>query len=74
MRIGVFGGSFDPVHVGHLIVADAAADILGLETVLFVPARLQPFKIGRHFARPADRVAMLKLALGDNGRLLVDQR
>ena len=39
MRIGVFGGTFDPVHVGHLAIAQAALDTAGLERVIFVPAR-----------------------------------
>ena len=74
MRIGVFGGSFDPVHVGHLVVANAAAKKLRLERVLFVPARLQPFKIGRHYAAPDDRLAMLRLAITGNEVFLVDRR
>ena len=74
MRLGVFGGSFDPVHLGHLIVAEAAADLLKLDKVLFVPARVQPFKIGQHSAAAADRVAMLKLAIDGNPRFSVDRR
>ena len=46
--IGLFGGSFDPVHHGHLIVAQVASETLGLERLRFVPAREQPFKRGRH--------------------------
>ncbi len=74
MRLGVFGGSFDPVHVGHLIVAEAAADLLRLEKVLFVPARVQPFKVGLHSASAEDRVAMLKLAIDHNARFEIDSR
>ena len=74
MRLGVFGGSFDPVHVGHLIVAEAAADILQLEKILFVPARVQPFKIGQHSASAEDRVAMLQLAIAENPRFSLDRR
>jgi nicotinate-nucleotide adenylyltransferase len=61
--IGLLGGSFDPVHHGHLIVARVAAEALELECLRFVPAREQPFKQGRHSAPPADRAAMLGLAL-----------
>jgi nicotinate-nucleotide adenylyltransferase len=61
--IGLLGGSFDPVHHGHLIVALVAAEALGLECLRFVPAREQPFKQGRHSAPAADRAAMLALAL-----------
>ena len=74
MRLGVFGGSFDPVHVGHLIVAEAAAEALHLEKVLFVPARVQPFKVGLHSAPAEDRVAMLRLAIDGNPRFSVDLR
>lgn len=58
MTIGLFGGSFDPIHHGHLIVAQAVADALGLEEVRFVPAREQPFKAGQHLA-PAERRALM---------------
>lgn len=74
MRFGVFGGSFDPVHIGHLIVAEAAADQLRLDKVLFVPARVQPFKVGLHSASVADRVAMLRLAIHENPRFFLDLR
>lgn len=74
MRIGVFGGSFDPVHVGHLIVAEAAVDKLQLEKILFVPARVQPFKVGQHSASAEDRVAMLQLAIDENPRFYLDRR
>jgi nicotinate-nucleotide adenylyltransferase len=61
--IGLFGGSFDPVHHGHLIVAQVARETLALEAVRFVPAREQPFKQGRHRSSPSDRAAMLSLAI-----------
>jgi nicotinate-nucleotide adenylyltransferase len=61
--IGLFGGSFDPVHHGHLIVGQVAREQLGLELLRFVPAREQPFKQGRHGSSPVDRAAMLSLAL-----------
>jgi len=60
--IGLFGGSFDPVHHGHLIVAQVAAERLGLESLRFLPAREQPFKRGRHRTSPEHRAAMLSLA------------
>src|SRR5262245_39539136 len=62
MRIGVFGGTFDPVHYGHLRPIEATAKKFGLERVLYVPARLSPLKT----EPPTDarhRVAMLALAL-----------
>jgi nicotinate-nucleotide adenylyltransferase len=61
--VGLFGGSFDPVHHGHLIVGQVASETLGLDTLRFVPAREQPFKRGRHAAPPAARAAMLDLAV-----------
>jgi nicotinate-nucleotide adenylyltransferase len=74
VRIGVFGGSFDPVHIGHLIVAEAAADALQLVRVHFVPARQQPFKHGTHLAAAEHRVAMLRVALEGNPRFRLDLR
>ncbi len=61
--VGLFGGSFDPVHHGHLIVGRVAAEALGLAELRFVPAREQPFKAGRHGAGPEHRAAMLDLAV-----------
>lgn len=69
MRIGLFGGSFDPVHNGHLTLAACCAEQGGLDAVWFVPAALQPFKLGGPVASDADRVAMLRLAIaGTPGR------
>jgi nicotinate-nucleotide adenylyltransferase len=61
--IGLFGGSFDPVHHGHLIVAQVAVEALRLDSIRFVPAREQPFKRGRHRSAPEHRTAMLSLAV-----------
>ena len=70
----LFGGSFDPVHVGHLIVAEAAAEALGADVrVRFVPAREQPFKRAAHGASPEQRAAMLELAVRANPRLAVER-
>ncbi len=74
MRIGVFGGSFDPVHSAHLIVAQAAADEVGLDLVRFVPAATQPFKPEGHYAGAAHRVEMLRLAVQDYPQFVVDLR
>lgn len=73
MRIGVFGGSFDPVHVGHLAAARQVADRLALDQVRFVPAGLQPLK-GTHHAPGEARVAMLAAAIGADARFLIDRR
>ena len=65
MRLGVFGGSFDPVHLGHLELATCCRQQAALETVWFVPAARQPHKPQGPEASDADRLAMLKLALAD---------
>lgn len=62
-RIGVFGGTFDPIHVGHLIAAEILRHTLRLEQVIFLPAGRPPHKPSQVLAPDADRVAMLKLAL-----------
>jgi nicotinate-nucleotide adenylyltransferase len=62
MRLGVFGGTFDPVHFGHLRTVEAAAAKFGLRRVLYVPARVSPHK-QEPAADPRHRVAMLALAL-----------
>lgn len=72
MRIGVYGGSFDPVHLGHLIIADAAADLLELDQVHFVPVFEHPVKTKSPVAGVADRVQMLRLALVGNPRFVLD--
>ncbi len=74
MRIGIFGGSFDPIHRGHIIVAAAAANALGLDRVWFVPARSQPFKGEGHVAAPHHRVEMVRRAIAADPRFLVDDR
>lgn len=66
MRIGVFGGTFDPIHLGHLSAAQDAASLLGLDRVLFVPNRVPPHKRHRPVSDVADRVTMVDLAIADN--------
>lgn len=66
--IGLFGGSFDPIHHGHLIVGRAVMEALPLDEVRFMPARGQPFKQGRHGAAPEHRGEMVRLAVaGERG-------
>jgi len=69
---GILGGSFDPVHHGHLIAADRAAEALGLDTVLFVPSRVQPLKPAGPAAEDRHRVTMLRLAVQGHARFVVD--
>lgn len=66
MRIGIFGGTFNPVHIGHLLVADACREQCGLDEVWFVPAAVAPHKQDQTTAPAADRLEMLKLAAGGN--------
>lgn len=72
MATGVFGGSFDPVHHGHLIAADRAAEALGLETVLFVPCARQPLKTGGPVAAAQQRCEMLRLAIQGHPRYALE--
>ena len=64
MRVGIYGGSFDPVHIGHLLVAESCREQARLDRVLFVPAATPPHKQGRQLAPGVDRLAMLILATG----------
>ena len=66
MRLAVLGGSYNPIHIGHLMLADAVALRYGYDTVAFVPAFLSPFKDGHSGCTAADRLAMAELAIADN--------
>jgi nicotinate-nucleotide adenylyltransferase len=65
-RIGIFGGTFNPAHLGHLITAQDALEVLDLSKILFVPCGLPPHKDTRQLAAPAHRAAMLEIAIEDN--------
>jgi nicotinate-nucleotide adenylyltransferase len=71
--IGVFGGTFDPIHNAHLAVAQAAAEACGLERVLFVPAGQPPHKPGVVVTPAEHRVAMVELAITGNERFALDR-
>lgn len=66
MRLGIFGGSFDPVHNAHLILAEVCRQELALDRVLFVPAAKNPLKPGGAQAEDSSRLEMLQLAIGGN--------
>lgn len=67
-RIGVFGGTFDPPHVGHLLAASDAAERLQLDVVLWVPAAQQPLKTAETGTPPVDRVRMVELTIAGDRR------
>lgn len=71
--IGIFGGTFDPVHLGHLRLAEEMAESLGLDHVRFIPAGMPPHRI-RPRTAAAHRLAMVRIATADNPRFRVDQR
>ena len=73
MRIGVFGGSFDPVHHGHLIAAAALAESLALDVVHLVVAHRQPLKPEGHIASGEQRANMVELAVRGDSRLRADR-
>jgi nicotinate-nucleotide adenylyltransferase len=66
MRIGVFGGTFNPPHLGHLIVAESAREALNLNTVLFIPSASPPHKSSRSLVDAECRIEMVKLAVSGN--------
>lgn len=66
MRIGILGGTFNPVHIGHLILAEEVREKLGLDKIIFVPTALPPHKDDVNIAPPQDRLRMLKLAVASN--------
>jgi nicotinate-nucleotide adenylyltransferase len=73
VRVGVFGGTFDPVHVGHLAIAHAALESIPLDRVLFVLARRSPLKERGPVAGEADRLRMLELAVAGEPRFEVSR-
>lgn len=71
--IGLFGGSFDPIHHGHLLVAQAVLERLGLDSIRFLVAREQPFKLGQHAADALDRAAMVERAIAGEARFALER-
>lgn len=66
MKIGIFGGTFNPIHYGHLRAAEEAREIIGLDKILFIPSGRPPLKT-EDIADSAQRFEMVRLALADNG-------
>ncbi|MGA2775767.1 MAG: nicotinate-nucleotide adenylyltransferase [Candidatus Omnitrophota bacterium] len=71
MKIGILGGTFNPIHTGHLILAEEAREKLKLNKIIFVPAHLPPHKDNSDIAQAQQRFAMLKLALKGNKHFAV---
>jgi len=74
MKLGIFGGSFDPVHLGHLLVAQAAMEELGLDRLFFIPAAQSPFKPESKPAPDSVRLQLLRLALAGKSNFEVDDQ
>lgn len=72
MRTGIFGGSFDPIHYGHLILAETCREYLALDRVLFVPTATSPLKRQGAEAAESDRVEMIRLAIGGTEAMQIE--
>jgi nicotinate-nucleotide adenylyltransferase len=72
MKIAIYGGTFDPIHHGHLIIARETRETLGLEEVIFVPARISPFKKAAPVASGEIRLLMIQAAIENEAGLAVD--
>jgi len=72
-RIGIFGGTFDPIHLGHLILAEQCREQAGLDQVWFVPAARPPHKLDRPLTRFDQRVEMIALAIAGQPSFRIDE-
>jgi nicotinate-nucleotide adenylyltransferase len=70
-RIALYGGTFDPVHSGHVEIARKVLELFEIEKVLFIPAQVAPHKVGRRVTEPIHRYAMLALATQNDPRLSI---
>ena len=68
IKTGIFGGTFDPIHSGHLILAESACDRFGLDKVLFMPAPDPYHRTDKHVTELTHRINMVKLAISGNPR------
>jgi nicotinate-nucleotide adenylyltransferase len=66
LKIGIFGGTFNPPHLGHLRLAEEVGPLFGLDRILFVPCHIPPHKTGSDVTKPEERLEMTRLACGDN--------
>ncbi len=74
MRTGIFGGTFDPPHMGHLIAVEAARELLHLDLVRVIPAAVSPHKLQMESSPAAMRLTMTLLAFGGNSAFTIDER
>jgi len=74
LKIGIYGGSFDPVHTGHLLVVQAAVEELGLDKIFFVPVAHSPFKKENPITQAEIRLRLLRLALAGRANYQVDDQ
>lgn len=74
MKLGIFGGTFDPVHLGHLLLAEQCREQCGLDEVWFVPAGTPPHKLAQAIAPGKQRAEMLDLAVAGHAAFRVDRR
>lgn len=65
-KVGILGGSFNPIHIGHLILANWVLEEFSLNKIIFIPCYIQPLKSNLDFAQPDDRLEMIKLAIFNN--------
>jgi nicotinate-nucleotide adenylyltransferase len=73
MRIGLFGGTFDPIHLGHLRAATEIREAFGLDRIYFIPAAIPPHKENRAVAPADDRIEMIRLAVGEKAGFVVSE-
>jgi nicotinate-nucleotide adenylyltransferase len=73
MRLGLFGGSFDPIHIGHLLLADFCREMSRLDEIWFIPAAKPPHKQARPLSASKHRLAMLNLAVGGQQSMAVSR-
>lgn len=71
-RIGILGGTFNPIHLGHLLIAQDAMEQMGLDQVKFIPSAMPPHKTVNKLAGERDRLQMISLAIRSNARFEVD--
>jgi nicotinate-nucleotide adenylyltransferase len=72
-RLGILGGTFNPIHIAHLVIAEQVAEAYNLEKVLFIPASIPPHKNSPDIAPPEDRYRMVMLAVESNPRFEVSR-